>query len=197
MSVAFFHVPWACSGFASVIVGTSFHSARSPSTVIGPFARRQTYCGRFPRALGPGGVTSNKREGDGATPIGGFALRRVLYRPDRLARPETDLPVAALRPEDGWCDDPDDAAYNRPVRLPYGASHERLWRDDGIYDVIVVLGHNDDPPVPGRGSAIFLHLARPGFVPTEGCVALTNSELLSVLSFCRVGDSVRVEAKPR
>ncbi len=156
---------------------------------------RAAFGGRVWRcAIGPGGVTSNKREGDGATPIGGFALRRVLYRPDRLARPETSLPVAALQPEDGWCDDPDDAAYNRPVRLPYGASHERLWRDDGIYDVIVILGHNDDPPVPGRGSAIFLHVARPDYGPTAGCVGLALADLLTVLREAGPEARVRVEA---
>ena len=102
--------------------------------------------------------------------------------------------MATLRPEDGWCDDPDDAAYNRPVRLPYAASHERLWRDDGIYDVIVVLGHNDDPPVPGRGSAIFLHVARPDYGPTAGCVALALADLLTVLREADPEARVRVEA---
>ena len=156
---------------------------------------RAAFDGRVWRcAVGPGGVSSNKREGDGATPAGGFALRRVLYRPDRLARPETGLPVTALRPEDGWCDDPDDAAYNRPVRLPYAASHERLWRDDGIYDVIVVLGHNDDPPVPGRGSAVFLHVARPDYGPTAGCVALALPDLREVLRQADTSSRVCVEA---
>ncbi len=149
---------------------------------------------RWRCAIGPAGVSADKREGDGATPIGCFQLRRVLYRPDRVARPETVLPVAPLAPEDGWCDDPDDAAYNRPVRLPYAASHERLWRDDGIYDVIVVLGHNDDPPVPGRGSAIFLHVAREDYGPTAGCVALALADLLTVLREAGPGARIRVEA---
>ncbi len=148
----------------------------------------------WPCAIGPGGVTPDKREGDAATPIGCFALRRVLYRPDHIARPATDLPAAALQPEDGWCDDPDDPAYNRPVRLPYPASHERLWRDDGIYDVIVVLGHNDDPPVPGQGSAIFLHVARPDYGPTAGCVALARADLLTVLREAGPGARVCIEA---
>ena len=136
---------------------------------------------RWRCAIGPAGIVADKREGDGATPSGCFALRRVLYRPDRLARPETMLPATALAPEDGWCDDPADAAYNSPVRLPYSASHERLWRDDGIYDIIVILGHNDDPPVPGAGSAIFLHVARDDYGPTQGCIALALPDLLTVL----------------
>ena len=143
-------------------------------------------------ALGPGGCRRDKREGDGATPIGSWPMRRVLYRPDRMAAPVTALPVAPLDPADGWCDDPGDALYNRPVTLPYGASHEALWREDEIYDVIVILGHNDDPPVPGAGSAIFLHIARPDYSPTQGCVALARGDLLAVLGGAQPGTAVVV-----
>ena len=143
-------------------------------------------------ALGRAGVRADKREGDGATPLGAFALRRVLYRPDRLPPPETALPLHPLDPNDGWCDDPADAAYNRLVRLPRDGHCERLWRDDGIYDVLVVLGHNDSPVRAGCGSAIFLHLARPDFPPTGGCVALAAGDLLDVLATCRPGDTMRV-----
>ena len=135
-------------------------------------------------ALGRGGVRADKREGDGATPAGRFALRRVLWRADRLARPETGLSSTAIDPGDGWCDDPGHAAYNRPVRLPFPASHERLWRADGLYDVVVVPGHNDAPPVPGLGSAVFLHVARADYGPTAGCVALALPDLLEVLAGC-------------
>ncbi len=134
-------------------------------------------------ALGKGGVrpAAEKREGDGATPAARMALRRVLYRADRGPPPRCAVPVEPIAPHDGWCDDPAHPAYNRPVRLPFDASHERLWREDEVYDVIGVLGWNDDPPVRGRGSAIFLHVARPGFPPTEGCVALEIRELRRVL----------------
>ncbi len=148
---------------------------------------------RFRCALGPAGPRLGKREGDGATPIGRFPLRRVLYRPDRMAAPATALAVQALTPEDGWCDDPADPAYNRPVRLPYGARHERLWLDEAVYDIIVVIGHNDAPPVAGEGSAVFLHLARPGYPPTEGCVALALPDLLEFLAQAGPGDAVVVE----
>ncbi len=143
-------------------------------------------------ALGPAGVTSAqaKREGDGASPAGAWPIRRVLYRADRRARPETDLPAQALDPADGWCDDPGDPRYNRPVRLPYPASAERLWRDDAVYDLIVVLGHNDEPVVPGAGSAIFLHLAQPGYPPTQGCVALAAPDLERLLRLARPGDAL-------
>jgi L,D-peptidoglycan transpeptidase YkuD (ErfK/YbiS/YcfS/YnhG family) len=144
-------------------------------------------------ALGKGGIRATKTEGDGATPMGRFALRRVLYRADRLDAPKTGLAqVAALDPADGWCDDPADTSYNRQVRHPYPASAETLWRDDGLYDVIVVLGHNDDPPVAGAGSAIFLHVARPDYGPTEGCVALALPDLLKVLEDCGDGTFLSV-----
>ena len=145
-------------------------------------------------AIGPAGVTADKREGDGATPLGCFPLRRLLYRPDRLAQPETLLPVAPLVPEDGWCDDPNDDAYNTQVRLPFAARHERLWRDDGVYDAIAILGYNDDPPQPGAGSAIFLHVARDDYPPTQGCVALALPDLLTVLREAGPGIRVCVEA---
>jgi L,D-peptidoglycan transpeptidase YkuD (ErfK/YbiS/YcfS/YnhG family) len=148
----------------------------------------------FRCALGASGVTRSKREGDKATPAGRFPLRRVLYRHDRLGAPETALPLSALQPQDGWCDAPDDPRYNQPVALPYGASHERLWREDHVYDVVVVLGYNDAPAVPGKGSAIFMHVARPGYAPTEGCIALSLQDLEAVLARCRPGDCIQIHA---
>jgi L,D-peptidoglycan transpeptidase YkuD (ErfK/YbiS/YcfS/YnhG family) len=105
----------------------------------------------------------------------------VLFRADRGPPPRCAVPVEPIAPEDGWCDDPRHRAYNRPVRLPFDGSHERLWREDALYDIVGVLGWNDDPVQPGRGSAIFLHVARPDFAPTEGCVALAPRDLRAVL----------------
>ncbi|MBR0652683.1 L,D-transpeptidase family protein [Roseomonas terrae] len=133
-------------------------------------------------AIGAGGIRSDKREGDGATPVGLLPIRRLLWRADRGPRPGGAIPAEPIAPEDGWCDDVGDPAYNTRIRLPHGARHERLWRDDTVYDVIGVLGWNDAPVVRGRGSAIFLHLARPGLPPTEGCVALPEAELRRLLS---------------
>ncbi|MCC7266845.1 MAG: L,D-transpeptidase family protein [Caulobacteraceae bacterium] len=145
-------------------------------------------------ALGRRGVrpAADKREGDGASPAGVWPLRRVLWRADRLARPATALPVAAIAEDDGWCDAPDDRRYNRPVRLPYPASAERLWLDETVYDVVVVLGHNDDPPVAGMGSAIFLHVARPDYTPTAGCVALSLPDILQLLALAEPGDTLEI-----
>ena len=153
--------------------------------------------GRRTRAvLGRGGVkaAADKREGDGATPAGTWPIRRVFYRPDKGPRPTTAFPVSPIGPDDGWCDAPDDAAYNRPVGLPYPASAERLWRGDDLYDLLVVLGHNDDPPIAGMGSAIFLHLQRRDLGPTDGCVALSRGDLEAFLALAQPGDAVSIHA---
>ena len=144
--------------------------------------------------FGRSGIRADKREGDGATPAGCFELRQVFYRPDRLPKPDTEIPVQALEPAAGWCDDAGDPAYNRPVSLPYAARAEELWRKDALYDVIVVLGYNDDAVVPGRGSAIFLHVANPDGSPTEGCVALALKDLLEVLKAVEAGSRLCVAA---
>lgn len=148
-------------------------------------------------ALGRGGVSAAKREGDGATPVGVMALRYLFYRADREAQPFTRLPIRAIEPEDGWCDDPESSEYNRHVRQPFAARHETLWRDDRLYDLLIVLGWNDAPPVPARGSAIFLHLAGENYAPTEGCIALARRDLLRLLADCGPGDRLTVEpARP-
>ena len=152
-------------------------------------------CGNrvFRCTLGRGGVTTDKREGDGATPAGAYPLRQLLYRSDRLAPPTNALPTSPLRPRDGWCDDPGHSAYNRPVTLPLDASAESMWRDDHLYDLVVVLGYNDDPVVSGLGSAIFLHVASPEYSPTEGCIALAKENLLTVLADITPGSYIRIE----
>lgn len=136
---------------------------------------------RLRAAIGRGGITPMKREGDGATPSGILPLRRVLFRADRLAPPVCAVPREPIAPDDGWCDDVDHRDYNRMIRLPHPARHERLWRDDPLYDVVGILGWNDSPIERGRGSAIFLHVARPDFAPTDGCIALALPDLLAVL----------------
>lgn len=136
---------------------------------------------RFRCAVGRGGIRPDKVEGDGATPAGRWPLRQLLYRPDRLARPVTRLSARAMVPADGWCDAPADAAYNTRVTLPYPASAEQLWRADHVYDLIVVVGFNDAPVVPGRGSAIFMHIARDAYPPTVGCIAFARDDLLAIL----------------
>ena len=133
-------------------------------------------------ALGKGGVRADKQEGDGATPIGLLPIRRVLYRADRIAAPECRFPVEPIGPDDAWCENPALREYNQAIILPPDASGDRLWRADHLYDIIAVLGWNDAPVVRGRGSAIFLHLARPDYAPTDGCVALNLPDLRRVLA---------------
>jgi L,D-peptidoglycan transpeptidase YkuD (ErfK/YbiS/YcfS/YnhG family) len=136
---------------------------------------------RMPCTLGKGGVTHKKREGDGATPIGCFALRQLWHRADRSNRPQTRLPVRITHMHDGWCDAATHPRYNRAIKLPFSASHEQMWRDDHVYDYVIEIGWNDQPAIKGRGSAIFFHLARPGYTPTEGCIAVSKPDMLKLL----------------
>jgi L,D-peptidoglycan transpeptidase YkuD (ErfK/YbiS/YcfS/YnhG family) len=146
-------------------------------------------------AIGKNGFTPNKIEGDHCTPTGSFALRECWWRSDRLPHaPQTVLPLREIAQHDGWCDEPTDAHYNTHITLPFASSHETLWRDDHVYDVIVPLGYNDNPVEPGKGSAIFMHVAKPDYAGTEGCVALALPDLLEILSKIR-GDS-RIEITP-
>lgn len=146
----------------------------------------------LPCALGRSGIVRSKREGDGGTPAGRHRVLGGFYRADRLPRGTTRLAVRRLRPDDGWCDAPGDRRYNRPVRLPVRVSHERMWREDGLYDIVLDLGWNRGPVRRGRGSAIFLHCAKPGFPPTEGCVALERAALRRLLGRLGPGTVVAV-----
>jgi L,D-peptidoglycan transpeptidase YkuD (ErfK/YbiS/YcfS/YnhG family) len=143
-------------------------------------------------AVGRAGIGEKRREGDGITPVGRFPIRRVLYRADRLERPQTSLAVAMIMPGDGWCDAPSDPRYNKPVTLPCAASAEKMWREDPLYDVVAVLGFNDEPVAAGLGSAIFLHVAREDYAPTEGCVALALPDLLQALAQFAPGNVVEI-----
>lgn len=137
-------------------------------------------------AVGRAGIAEKQGEGDGISPLGCWPIRRVLYRADRLEHPPTRaFPCAPIERDDGWCDAPNHPAYNRPVKLPFAASHEEMWRDDALYDIVVVLGQNDDPVQPGKGSAIFLHIAREGYAATAGCAALSRPDLLEFLALAR------------
>jgi len=147
----------------------------------------------LPVALGRCGIKANKREGDGGTPRGTFHLKRLWWRPDRLGRPVTRLPVRQIGHHDAWSEDPLDRRYNRPVRRQAGEPGDRLWREDHLYDLIIEIDHNDRPRIAGRGSAVFIHLARPGFAPTAGCIGLEKNRLLRLLE--RLGPTTRIEIR--
>ena len=148
---------------------------------------------RLACALGRSGIVGRKVEGDGGTPVGRFPLRRLLYRHDRMGRPHTRLPASPVQLHQGWCDDPNSPCYNRQVSLPSRFGRERLWRADGLYDLILVIGHNDRPALPGAGSAVFIHVARPDLAPTEGCIAFAPDDLLLLLRRLGPGDTVLIE----
>ncbi len=144
----------------------------------------------LPVALGRTGIKANKREGDGATPRGAFRLKRLWWRADRHPRPPTMLPARRIKAADGWCEDPRDRHYNEPVTVAPQSNADRLARADGLYDFIVELDHNTRPRIAGRGSAVFIHVARPGFAPTAGCVALKAGALRRLLA--RVGPRTKI-----
>ena len=151
--------------------------------VPGPTHRGVLLAGplRIPCALGPAGIVRAKREGDGATPAGRFRLRRLMYRADRIGRPPAALPMRSVRRDDGWCDDPASGCYNRAVRLPFRPSHERMWRSDGLYDIVIELDHNRSPRIAGHGSAVFFHLAHRDLAATAGCVAIRADDMRRLL----------------
>ncbi|MCF8477480.1 MAG: L,D-transpeptidase family protein [Pseudolabrys sp.] len=144
----------------------------------------------LPVALGRGGIKANKREGDGATPRGVFRLKRLWWRADRHPLPATRLPVQRIGADDGWCEDPADRHYNQPIKVPPNSNADRLARADNLYDFIIELDHNTRPRVAGRGSAVFIHAARPRFAPTAGCVALDINTLRRLLA--RLGPRTRI-----
>jgi L,D-peptidoglycan transpeptidase YkuD (ErfK/YbiS/YcfS/YnhG family) len=162
----------------------------SSNTGVLSFASEIVNC-----SFGRSGISSSKKEGDGATPAGDYQLREVFYRADRESPPRTRLPLSAIRESDAWCDDASDPAYNRLVARPYQRSTESLWRSDSLYDIVVVIGYNDQPVRPGAGSAIFLHIAREKagiLLPTSGCIAVKRQHLLHILQFCTIHTTISI-----
>jgi L,D-peptidoglycan transpeptidase YkuD (ErfK/YbiS/YcfS/YnhG family) len=175
-------------------MGNTVRAAAAPVS-LNYAAGRLSWPGGETRAVcGRGGVRADKREGDGASPEGTFPLLYGFYRPDRIGPPASGLSMTALQPNHGWVDDPADPNYNRLVTLPYPASHEEMWLADGLYDLVVVIGYNTDPVVPGRGSAIFLHVARSDFSPTAGCIAIARDVLTRLLGLLGPGSTITIRA---
>ena len=142
--------------------------------------------------IGRGGVTTNKKEGDGCSPAGTFPLSLVLYRQDRLPPPKTRLPLLPIKKNHGWCDDPQHKDYNTLITTPHDGTCENLWRQDQLYDIVVVIDYNVGPVVPYKGSAIFMHLNSKNNLPTEGCVALKLDTMLEILSKAAPGASIEI-----
>ncbi len=148
-------------------------------------------CLKIPCALGKAGVTYCKQEEDNKTPLGCFHVLEGYYRADKMRRPQTGIKLRPLRPHDGWCDDVSSRHYNKPVVLPLDAHHENMWRSDHVYDVVIDIGQNRKPILRGRGSAIFLHLARAGYTPTRGCIAVDYASICRLLE--RIGPKTIIE----
>ena len=163
-------------------------NSKSVSQALLLFSGREYIC-----AIGAGGVRKDKVEGDLSTPVGTFPLRCVLFRPDRLKRPETGLNTLPIEPDDIWCDDPKDNAYNTRLKLPTESSYENLWREENIYDIVVPIGYNDHPPIPKKGSAIFIHIAHKGMSPTHGCVALDQKDLLEIIERVDTDTKIKID----
>jgi L,D-peptidoglycan transpeptidase YkuD (ErfK/YbiS/YcfS/YnhG family) len=145
----------------------------------------------FPVALGRAGIKADKREGDGTTPQGAFRPLRLWWRADRLPRPRTLLPIRPIGPADAWCEDRGDRRYNRPFRRVATEPGDRLWRTDRLYDALIEIDHNTRPRVAGRGSAVFIHVARPAYGPTAGCIALSIRDLRILLT--HIGPRTRIK----
>lgn len=160
---------------------------RSNTKAILQFGGRSFSC-----SLGESGITAQKREGDMASPAGTFQMLGGFYRADRMPKPISQLPMKPTRPTDGWCDDPSHPRYNQLVKLPFEAYHEKLWRNDELYDVVVVLDQNLHPRIPGGGSAIFFHIAGPNFTPTAGCIAVTHATMRHALAFANRGSCMHI-----
>lgn len=150
----------------------------------------------FPCSIGKNGFNRDKKEGDDTTPIGEFLFREVFYRADRitLGQLKPGLPCRALQQNDGWCDDINSDDYNKYITLPYAHNHENLWREDNIYDIIIVIGYNDNPILKGKGSAIFLHIARENYEPTAGCIALAKEDLLTIVPQLGAETKIKIDS---
>jgi L,D-peptidoglycan transpeptidase YkuD (ErfK/YbiS/YcfS/YnhG family) len=167
---------------------TTIHVRARPGRRSQGWLRAGSWC--LPVALGRGGIRANKREGDGGTPRGRFRPLRLWWRADRFPRPQTQLPVRRIGAADAWCEDPRDRRYNHSFRRSASEPGDRLWRQDRLYDLIIEIDHNTRPRIAGRGSAVFVHVARPGFAPTAGCIALTPNALRRLLK--RIGQKTRI-----
>lgn len=147
---------------------------------------------KFKCSIGLNGTSKNKREGDKKTPSGLFPLRMVMFRSDRIKNVVTSLNTFEMLPDDGWCDDPYDKNYNRHIKLPFSNSHEKLWREDSLYNIIIVIGFNDNPIIPYKGSAIFLHCTNKLYKPTDGCVALIENDIIKILSLINLETKIQI-----
>ena len=147
---------------------------------------------RIKCAVGKRGIKKKLKEGDLVTPTGRFKVKLILYRKDRVKKLSTSIKKLTIKKNMGWCDDPDSSKYNKLITLPFKYSHEKLFRKDRIYDIILVLNYNMNPVKRNKGSAIFIHVAKNNFKPTKGCVALKKKELLKIIKDLKSNTEIRI-----
>ena len=145
----------------------------------------------FKCSTGRRGLKKSKKEGDKCTPIGLFSLGKVYYRPDRLDRPDTNLKIVPIKKNMGWCDDPKSKYYNREIRLPSKARHEKLYKNDHSYDLLLVINYNTTKTIPYKGSAIFLHLTS-NYKKTNGCIAVSRKDLYIILKLINKKSKIKI-----
>ena len=147
---------------------------------------------KFRCALGKAGIQKKKLEGDNITPSGIFKITKIYYRADRIKNIQTSLKKIKIKKSVGWCDDPNSNFYNKEITLPTNFSHEKLYRKDNLYDLIVVLDYNMHPIIKNKGSAIFIHVAKNNYQPTHGCIGLKKIDLLTILKKIKKNEKVKI-----
>jgi L,D-peptidoglycan transpeptidase YkuD (ErfK/YbiS/YcfS/YnhG family) len=147
---------------------------------------------KFRCALGKGGVKKKTMEGDNITPKGIFKIIKIYYRPDKIKKIKTLIKKIKIKKNMGWCDDPNSRFYNKLINLPTKYSHEKLYRNDRLYDLIVVLSYNTNPIIKNRGSAIFMHIAKNSYKKTKGCIALKKEHLIKIISKIKKNTKIKI-----
>ncbi len=148
---------------------------------------------KYKCSIGYNGLSKNKTEGDGCTPVGTFKLNKIMYRPDKINNFKSNLETEIIEKRDGWCDDINSELYNQKIIFPYELSAENLYRDDDLYDLICIIDYNLNPIIKGKGSAIFLHVARSDYSPTHGCVAIKKDELIEIAIKLNRDSSIQID----
>jgi L,D-peptidoglycan transpeptidase YkuD (ErfK/YbiS/YcfS/YnhG family) len=147
---------------------------------------------KFRCALGKGGVKKKIIEGDNITPKGIFKIIKIYYRPDKIRKIKTLIKKIKIKKNMGWCDDPNSDFYNKQIKLPTKLSHEKLYRNDNLYDLIAVLNYNTNPIIKNKGSAIFMHIRKDSYKKTKGCIALKREHLIMIISKIKKNTKIKI-----
>jgi len=147
---------------------------------------------KFRCSLGKASIKKKIKEGDNITPKGIFKIIKIYYRADRIKKIKIPVQTIKIRKNIGWCDDSKSKHYNKQINLPTNYTHEKLYRDDNLYDLIAVLNYNSNPVIKNKGSAIFIHIARRSYKKTKGCIALKKKDLIQLISQIKKNTKVKI-----